>query len=79
MSNLGESGELEWWRGFEELIKRNVNTIKDFTQTTRTQTVELRKEVEQLKGMLVTRDNELVQLKQQISAIQAQIYSKGTW
>jgi len=73
-----ESGEMEWWKGFEELITRNLNTIKDFTQTTRQQTVELKKEVEELKNMLNVRDQKLTLLQQQISNLQAKLYLKGS-
>lgn len=69
---------MEWWKGFEELITRNVTTIKEFTQTTRQQTTELRKEVEELKNMLNVRDQKLVQLQQQISNLQAKMYLKGS-
>ena len=69
---------MEWWKGFEELITRNLNTIKDFTQTTRQQTVELKKEVEELKNMLNVRDQKLAQLQQQISNLQAKMYLKGS-
>lgn len=73
-----ESGELEMWKGFEELTTRNVNTIKDFTNDTRKLTLELKKEVEQLKGMVHTRDQELIQMKQQISLLQSKLYAGGT-
>lgn len=69
---------MEWWKGFEELITRNLNTIKDFTQTTRQQTVELKKEVEELKNMLNVRDQKLTLLQQQISNLQAKLYLKGS-
>ena len=73
-----ESGELEMWKGFEELTNKNVKTIADFTQQTRALVNELKKEVNELKGMVHTKNQEVQELKGQVSGLQAKLYIGGT-
>lgn len=76
-NELGKSGELEWWKGFELLIKKNVQTIGNFTQQTRKEVVELRKEVQELKDMTVSKDQSIAELKGIVSQLQAKMYMNG--
>lgn len=73
-----EPGEFEMRKVFEETTTKNVKTVIDYTTQTRDLMRELEKTVKELKNMLVMRDKETTQFKQQISIIQSKLYTNGT-
>lgn len=73
-----ETGELELRKAFEDVTTKNVKIVVDYSTQTRELVRDLSQELKELKQMLVTRDVELAQLKQQISVVQGQIYIRGT-
>ena len=75
---MAQSGEIESWKGFEELIGRNVRTIADYSKETREIVRNLELEIKSLKNMLVTRESEMALMKSQISNLQAKLYVGGT-
>ena len=76
--NLLEPGEFEMRKVFEETSTKNIKTLLDYTTQTREMMRELQDEVKTLKGMLVTRDAESAQLRQQISLVQGILYANGS-
>ena len=50
----------------------------DYTTQTRELIRETREELKQLKNMIATRDEEMLQLKQQLALVQAKLYRGGT-
>lgn len=76
--NIMEPGEYEMRKVFEEVTTKNVKTVIDYTTQTRDLIRETQEELKQLKNMLVTRDAEMAQLKQQVSMVQAKLYINGS-
>ena len=65
--DIMETGELELRKAFEEVTTKNVKTVVDYSTQTRDLVRDLQDEVKNLKNMLVTRETELAQLRQQVS------------
>ena len=76
--DIMETGELELRKAFEEVTTKNVKTVVDYSTQTRDLVRDLQDEVKNLKNMLVTRETELAQLRQQVSIVQGKIYQGGT-
>jgi len=73
-----EAGGLEIKKIFEDVIRHNVETIADYSTQTRAIVLKLSEEVKQLKNMIVTREAEIVELRKQLSLVQAKLYKGGT-
>lgn len=73
-----EPGEFEHRKAFEETTTKNVRTVVDYSTSTRTLVNELADQVKELKNMLVAKDVELMEMKRQLSLVQAKIYQGGT-
>lgn len=73
-----EAGDLELMAAFEETITRNVTTIQEYTKETRKLVRELENRVKQLKDLVVQKDTEVKELRQQVSLLQGKLYAGGT-
>lgn len=69
-----EPGEFEMRKVFEEITTKNVKIIEDYSRQTRVLLRGMEEEVKNLKNMLLTREIELNQLRQQLSGLQAKLY-----
>lgn len=76
--NVLEPGEFELRKAFEAVTTQNVRTVIDYSTQTRTLLRETIEELTNLKKMLVSRDAEITQLRQQVSILQSKIYQGGT-
>lgn len=72
------TGELELFKAFEETTTRNLKIIQDYTKQSRTMVRELEESVQQLKNMVATRDKELLEMRIQLSLVQAKLFQGGT-
>lgn len=61
----------------EEVINRNINAIKEFTEITRTQFRESEAKVESLQNMVLEQNSKIELMQQQISLLQQKLYSGG--
>jgi hypothetical protein len=73
-----EPGELEHRKAFEETATKNIRTIGAYTNDTRVLVRDLSEQVKELKNMLATRDTEVIELRRQVSLVQAELYNRGT-
>lgn len=73
-----EEGELQLRQAFEETTTKNVRTISDYTTETRKLVRDLEQTVHELKNMIVQRDKEIGELRQQVSILQSKVYAGGT-
>lgn len=76
--NTLEPGEFELRKAFENTTTNNVRTIIDYSTQTRELIRKTMEEVLELKKMIVAKDTEVMQLRQQVSLLQAKIYKGGT-
>lgn len=73
-----EPGEVQLRKVFEDTIRNNLNTVIDFSNDTRNQIKESRKEVKALSNMVITQSKTIEQLKKQLAVIQQKLYSGGS-
>lgn len=73
-----EPGELQLRKAFEDTTTQNVKTIIDYSTQTRDLIREAEKSIKELKNMIVTRDSDIAELRQQVSILQSKIYLNGT-
>jgi len=62
----------------EEVVRRNILTMQDFTNETRKVVRELEDEVAQMKKQIRIQDEKFEELRKQFAAIQMKLYSGGT-
>lgn len=62
----------------EEAMRRNAQALVERYNRMNKEWNEMKKEVQDLKNMVHMQNQELAQMKQQTSLIQAQLYAKGT-
>ena len=60
--------------GAEEAIRRNIITIKEFTQGTRDMVVQLQKELTVVKGQYLEQQKQIEMYKNQIVNLQKKLY-----
>ena len=77
-TNPVEAGELQLRKAFEEVSTQNIKTISEYTTETRKLLRDIEEQVHELKNMIVQRDKEITQLRQQTSLLQAKLYAGGT-
>ena len=73
-----QAGEREIKKAFEDVTTQNVRTAIAYSTETRRLVRELGEAVQELKGMVATRDTELIELRRQIGIVQGKIYQGGT-
>lgn len=73
-----EAGELEIRKAFEENSVRNIKIIEEYTKETRKLVRELENRVHQLKNLVIQRDKDVQELRQQVSLLQGKLYAGGT-
>ena len=72
------AGDFENLKAFEHVTTQNVRTIGAYTKETRKLIRDLAGEVKELKNMIITRGDEVGQLRLQVSLLQAKLYKNGT-
>ena len=65
-------------KAFETVTTGNVKTMIDYCTQTRELVNKFGGEVKQLKGMVATREGEIIELKRQLGILQGKIYQNGT-
>lgn len=73
-----EAGELELRKAFEEVTRKNVSIVIDYSKDTRRLVRELGDQVKNLQNTILSKTSELNLLKTQVAMLQAQMYQKGT-
>ena len=73
-----EEGELQLRQAFEETTTKNVKMIRDYTTETRKLVRDLELQIQQLKNLIVERDKQVGELRQQVSLLQSKVYAGGT-
>lgn len=73
-----EEGELQMRKAFEETTTKNVKMIRDYSTETRNLVRNLEQTVQELKNMIVQRDKETTELRQQVGLLQGKLYAGGT-
>lgn len=73
-----EEGELQMRKAFEETTTKNVKMIRDYSTETRNLVRNLEQTVQELKNMIVQRDKETIELRQQVGLLQGKLYAGGT-
>lgn len=66
------------FKNFEDIIRRNVLTIQDYSKDTRKLVRAQEKEVEHLKKLVMSKDAEIATLKQQVATIFQKLYQEGS-
>ena len=77
MNNM-EAGEKEMRKVFEDVTTGNVRTMIAYCKETRKLTHELGQQVQELKGMVATRDIEIIELRRQLGIVQGKVYQNGS-
>lgn len=72
------AGDKEMAEAFEETTRRNVLACVEFSNETRKLVKELEDKVSNLQATIRARDDELNQLRLQLSTIQAKVFVGGT-
>ena len=73
-----EAGDKEIMLASEEVTRRNVQAAVDYSNETRVLVRGLVERVEDLSRMLLTRDQDIALIRQQIAMMQAELYRGGT-
>ena len=73
-----EAGEKEMRLAFEEVVNRNVNSVIEYTKKTREMVRKLEKRIEKLESVIQNKDEEILQLRNQLAAVQTIVFSGGT-
>jgi hypothetical protein len=73
-----DTGEKEMRKAFEEVTRKNVESVISFSNKTREMMRELEERVQALQNMVMNRDNDIKLIKQQLALLQTIAYSGGT-
>ncbi len=73
-----DTGEKEQRLAFEEVTRRNVNSMIQFSNETRDLVRTLEQNIINLQNIIMNRDNDITLLKQQLAMIQTMLFSGGT-
>ena len=73
-----QAGERQAVKASEEVTRRNVKMILDFTNETRKILLELRKMFDSLQGNVMNMKKEQEQYRLQLANLQQQFYQKGS-
>lgn len=73
-----EAGELELRKAFEEVTRKNVLVIADYSKDTRRLVRELGDEIKNLRNTIMGKGSEIDLLKSQVANLQAKMYQKGS-
>lgn len=65
-------------KAFEDVIRKNVETIVNYSKDTREKFRDLETKFKQLEATVEQRDNAIAQLKQQVANLQTKVFSGGT-
>lgn len=65
-------------RASEEVVRKNILTMQDYTKESRKMVRVLEKKVEQLNNQIKLQDEKFEEMRVQFTAIQMKIYSGGT-
>jgi len=68
----------EQYKAFEDITVRNINSVVQFSKETRELVRKLEKQVTELKDMVLSKDQELALVRQQLAKVQAVLYRGGT-
>lgn len=72
------AGDKEIAMAFEETARRNILACIEFSNETRRLVTRLEEKVSSLQATIRARDDELNQLRLQLSTIQARVFAGGT-
>ena len=70
--------EKELYKAFEQTTTRNLKMIEAYTKDTRALVRDLEEHVHRLKGMVAARDREILEIRNQMSLLQAEKFKGGT-
>ena len=72
------AGELENVKASEEVTRRNVQMVVQFSKETRALVIEQQERINTLQGNLMNAMNQLNETRGQLALLQQQFYSRGT-
>lgn len=73
-----EAGEFEKVKASEEVTRRNVQSVVQFTNDTRKMVIELRANMDAIQNKMLALNKMLDENRRQLSLLQQQFYAKGT-
>lgn len=73
-----EAGEVEKVKASEEVIRRNVVSMMMHGNDTRKALIELKTMFDALQGNVLRMNNEMKQMRSQLSVLQGEFYKRGT-
>ena len=73
-----QAGEFESYKAFEETAVHNIKLCVAFSNETRKLVKEMRDEINHLKNVIVTRDQQIGQMQGQIGTLLQNKFNEGT-
>ena len=73
-----KAGELENVKAVEEVIRRNINSMMEFSNATRKMVLEQQKMFDALQANVMNMHNQFNQMREQLTNLQQQFYARGS-